>query len=43
MMLCLSDMNGGDINYEEHTDERLRKISRGGLWEEVYQLFLMLK
>jgi len=46
MMLCLSDMNGGDIDDEEHTDEWLRKINRGGLWkvtDEVYQLFLMLE
>jgi len=42
MMLCLSDMNGGDIGDEEHTDEWLRKINRGGLWkvsDEVYRLF----
>jgi len=46
MMLCLSDMNGGDIDNEEHTDEWLRTINRGGLWkvtDEVYQLFLMLE
>jgi len=33
MMLCLSDMNGGDIDEEEHTDEWLRRINRGGLWK----------
>ena len=46
MMLCLSYMNGGDIDGEKHTDEWLRKINRGGLWkvtDEVYQLFLMLE
>jgi len=42
MMLCLSDMNGGDIDEENHTDAWLRTINRGGLWQvtnEVYQLF----
>jgi len=39
MMLCLSDMNGGDIDEEEHIDEWLRKINKGGVWkvtDEVY-------
>ena len=46
MMLCLSDMNGGDIDEDNHTDEWLRKINRGGLWnvtDEVYQLFYIME
>jgi len=48
MMLCLSDMNGSGIDNEEHTNEWLRNINRGGpgLWKVthgVYQLFLMLE
>ena len=46
MMLCLSDMNGDDIDEDDHTDEWLRKINRGGLWkitDEVYQLFYIME
>lgn len=46
MMLCLSDMNGGDIDEDNDTDEWLRKINRGGLWkvtDEVYQLFFIME
>jgi len=46
MMLCLSDMNGGDIDEENHTDAWLRMINRGGLWrvtDEVYQLFYIME
>ena len=46
MMLCLSDMNGGNIDEDNHTDEWLRKINRGGLWnvtDEVYQFFYIME
>ena len=41
MMLCLSDMNGGNIDEDNHTDEWLRKINRGGLWnvtDDIYDI-----
>ena len=46
MILCLSDMNGGETDEEDHTDEWLNKINRGGLWkvtDEVYQLFCIME
>ena len=40
MMLCLSDMNGGNTDEDNHTDEWL-KINRGGLWnvtDDIYDI-----
>lgn len=45
-MLCLTDLNGGDRDDIEHTDEWINLINRGGLWrvsDEVYQLFLIME
>jgi len=44
MMLCLSDLNGGDRDDIENTDKWVRSGNRGGLWKviyEPYQLFLL--
>jgi len=46
MMLCLSDLNGGDRDDKENTDEWIHLINRGGLWrvsDEAYQLFLIME
>jgi len=46
MMLCLSDLNGGDKNDAENTDEWVRAVNRGGLWkvtDKAYQLFLIME
>ena len=46
MMLCLSDMNGGDIDEDDHTDEWISKINKGRLWkvtDKVYQLFCIME
>lgn len=46
MILCLTDMNGGDEDSLKHTDAWLNTINRGGLWQvtdEVYQLFVIME
>ena len=46
MMLCLSDLNGGDKDDAENTDEWVRAVNRGGLWkvtDKAYQLLLIME
>ncbi len=46
MILCLTDMNGGEEDSIKQTDAWLNMINRGGLWrvtDEVYQLFVIME
>ena len=46
MILCLTDMNGGDEDSIKQTDAWLNMVNRGGLWrvtDEVYQLFVIME
>ena len=48
MILCLTDMNGGDEDSIKQTDAWLNMVNRGGLslwWvtDEVYQLFVTME